>query len=112
MADDEHLIAGIALAEEQLVLAQAPLVKALRERAQLRLREPGEEADVPQKRQEIGGRLHRSRPTRLRGHATEERVAELVPALAGGRFHEPSERAENRRALVVAELVVRQEGVR
>src|SRR5436190_4417684 len=32
VADDEHLIAGIALAEEQLVLAQAPLVKALRER--------------------------------------------------------------------------------
>ena len=48
VADDEHLIAGIALAEEQLVLAQAPLVKALRERTQLRLREPGEEADVPQ----------------------------------------------------------------
>src|SRR5207244_1107639 len=76
------------------------------------LRGPGEEADVPQESQEIGGRPHRSRPTRLGGHATEERVAELVPALTGGRLGEPRERLENRRALVGGELVVRQQGVR
>src|SRR5213593_1089210 len=42
----------------------------------------------------------------------EERVAELVPALTGGRLGEPRERLENRRALVGGELVVRQQGVR
>src|SRR5207245_5497474 len=95
-----------------LVLDQAPPAEPLRKRNQHRLRDPGEEADVPQETQEIGGRPHRSRPTRLGGHATEERVAELVPALTGGRLGEPRERLENRRALVGGELVIRQQGVR
>src|SRR5207247_6090144 len=67
LADDEHLVAGIAFAEEELVLAQAPLVEALRERDQLRLREPGEEADVPQDAQEIGGGPPPAPPPRPRG---------------------------------------------
>src|SRR5207245_7305927 len=108
----EHRGAGIAVAEEELVLAQGPLVEALRERDQLRFCEPGEEADVPQESKEIGGRRHRSRPTRLGGHATQERVAELVPALTGGRLGGPRGRLENRRALVGGELVVRQKGGR
>src|SRR5207245_10900506 len=86
LADDEHLVAGIAFAEEELVLAQAPLVEALRERDQLRLREPGEEADVPQESQAIGGRPPRPRPPRPRGAAPGERGAGDPPAprAAGG----------------------------
>src|SRR5207245_9496369 len=64
-ADDAHRVVAIGLAAEHLALAQASLAEALRERDQVRLAEPREEADVPQKPQEIGRRVHRSRPARL-----------------------------------------------
>ena len=112
MADDEQLVAGIAFTEEHLVLAQVPLAETLREGNQVRLPEAGEEADVPQKRQEVGGRRHRSRPARLGGHTAEERVAELVESLSGGCLRKPHERLEDRRALGVAELVLGEEGAR
>src|SRR5439155_23973474 len=61
-SNEEHLVAGVALAEEHLVLLEGPLAQALRERHQIRLGERREQSDLAQEREEIDGRRHRRGP--------------------------------------------------
>src|SRR5207248_9205403 len=105
-ADDEHLLAGIALAADDLAALERALFHAPPQHHQLGLGDVLEQPHFAQEGERLGGAGHPTAPAGLGGHAADERRLEGLRALARRRLGEPGDGAEHGGALLGAQLVL------